>query len=79
MSKGEEDRSVALRQLWEREKKFDQWKSRWPLFSLGALAVVLVMSLTLPNALGTTKFTCELMVAYTWTTTGTGICVRYNE
>ena len=81
LAKAEEDKSIAQRQLWEREQRLDQWKSRWPLFGLAALVLALVMTLTLPSALATTRFTCELMVAHNWTTTttGTDICVRYNE
>ena len=81
LSKADQDRTEAQRQLWEREQKLKQWKSRWPMFGLGALVLALVMTLTLPALLGTTKVSCELMVGYAWTitTTGTHICVRYNE
>ncbi|QFS85202.1 hypothetical protein [Roseivivax sp. THAF197b] len=81
LAKAEEDKSIALRQLWEREKLLDQWKSRWPLFGLAALFLTLAMTVTLPWLLATNKYTCQLMVGYTWTmtTTGTTICVRYNE
>ncbi|MEM6890355.1 MAG: hypothetical protein AAF636_19810 [Pseudomonadota bacterium] len=81
LAKVEEDKSIAQRQLWEREQRLDQWKSRWPLFGLGALVLALAMTVTLPWFLATNKYTCQLMVGYTWTTTTTGttICVRYNE
>ena len=81
LSKVDEDRIDTQRQLWEREQKLKQWKSRWPLLGLGALALAIVMTLTLPAFLGTTNVSCELMVGYAWTstTTGTHICVRYNE
>ena len=81
LSKADQDTTVAQRQLWEREQKLRQWKSRWPLFGLGALVLALAMTLTLPGLFATRKLTCELMLGYTWatTTTGTHICVRYNE
>ena len=77
----ENDLSATQRRLWEREQTLDQWKSRWWLFALGALALGLVMTLTLPWHLATNRYTCQVMVGYTWTTTTTGttICVRYNE
>ena len=81
LAKAETDKSIALRQLWQREQKLERWTSRWPWFGLGVLVLALAMTLTLPGLLATTKFICDLMVGYTWTTTTTGthICVRYND
>ena len=77
----ENDLSATQRRLWEREQKLDQWKSRWPLFGLGALVLALAMTITLPHFLATSEFTCELMVGFVWTATSeaTDVCVRYVE
>jgi hypothetical protein len=81
LSKADQDRTDAQHQLWEREQKLDQWKSRWPLFGLGALVLALAMTVTLPRFLATNEFTCELMVGFVWTATSeaTDVCVRYVE
>ncbi|MEO1407741.1 MAG: hypothetical protein AAFV54_14820, partial [Pseudomonadota bacterium] len=64
-----------LRREQRRDRRFLPW------VGIGGLVLALVMTLTLPGLLATTKFTCDLMVGYTWTTTTTGthICVRYND
>jgi hypothetical protein len=80
LRKAGEDKSVALRQIWEREQKVDRLKSRLPWFGLGAVVLALVMSLLLPRFLVSNASACAALGA-SWTTTTTGVdaCVFYAE
>ncbi|MEL6597014.1 MAG: hypothetical protein AAFQ47_13820 [Pseudomonadota bacterium] len=80
LAKAEEDKSIALRQLWQREQRLDQWKSRWPLFGLAALALALVMTVTLPRFMASYGSTCAVLGGV-WTTTSanTDVCAFYRE
>ena len=80
LAKAEEDKSIALRQLWEREQRLDQWKSRWPLFGLAALVLALSMTVTLPRFMANYGSTC-VVLGGVWTTTSanTDVCAFYRE
>ena len=80
LKEAEQDRSAAQRQLWEREQKLDQWKSRWPLFVLGALVVALVMTVALPRLMTSYGPTCAVLGGV-WTTmsANTDVCAFYRE
>jgi cytochrome oxidase assembly protein ShyY1 len=80
LKKAEEDKSVALRQVWEREQKAERLKSHLPWFGLGALVLALVMTVALPRFLASHPSTCAVLGA-SWTTTTTGVdaCVFYRE
>ena len=80
LAKAEEDKSVALRQLWEREQRLDQWKSRWPLFGLAALVLALVMTVSLPRFMANYSSTCAVLGGvWTTTSTNTDVCAFYRE
>ncbi|WP_282063918.1 hypothetical protein [Roseobacter litoralis] len=80
LKKAEEDKSAALRDLWDREQKVDRFKARLPWFGLGAVVLALAMSLLLPRFLASNASACAVLGA-SWTTTTTGVdaCVFYRE
>ena len=80
LAKAETDKSIALRQLWEKEQKLERWKSRWPLFGLGALVLVLALTRTLPRFLASCGPTCPVLGGV-WTTTSpnTDVCAFYHD
>jgi hypothetical protein len=80
LKKGEDDKSDALRAVWEREQKADRLKSRLPWFGLGALVLALAMTVALPRFLASNASACAVLGA-SWTTTTTGVdaCVFYRE
>jgi hypothetical protein len=80
LRKADEDRSVALRQIWEREQKAGQLKSRLPWFGLGSVVLALAMTVLLPRFLVSNASACTALGA-SWTTTTTGVdaCVFYGE
>ncbi|MEJ6399547.1 hypothetical protein [Yoonia sp. 208BN28-4] len=80
LKKAEEDRSVSIRQVWEREEKAKQLKSRLPWFGLGAVVLALAITLLLPRFLAGNASACAVLGA-SWTTTTTGVdaCVFYRE
>ena len=70
LKKADEDKSDALRDIWDREQKVKQFKSRLPWFGLGA--VVLAMTLLLPRFLGSYPAICAALGA-TWTSTTSNV------
>ncbi|KQB95030.1 hypothetical protein AL073_18390 [Loktanella sp. 1ANDIMAR09] len=80
LRKAEEDKSDALRAVWEREQKVERLKSRLPWFGLGALVLALALTVLLPRFLASNAATCAVLGA-SWTTTTTGVdaCVFYAE
>lgn len=80
LKKAEEDKSAALRQVWEREQKAKRLKSRLPWFGLGAFVLALAMTVLLPRFLASNPSTCAALGA-SWTTTTSGVdaCVFYVE
>jgi len=80
LAKAEEDKSIALRQLWERKQRLDQWKSRWPLFGLAALVLALALTITLPRFLASYSPGCTVLGGvWTTTSTNTDVCTFYGE
>lgn len=79
LKKAEDDRSTALRSIWEREQKMDHLKVRLPWFGLGAVVFALAMSLLLPRLLARNASTCAALGA-TWTSTTSNVdaCVFYQ-
>ena len=80
LSKADQDRTDAQRQLWEREQKLNRFKSRFPWFGLGAVVLALVLTVTLPRFLASNASMCAVLGA-SWTTTTTGVdaCVFYQR
>lgn len=80
LARSEDDRSSALREVFERERKAESLKRRLPWFGLGALVLALGMTVTLPRFMAGNASTCAVLGA-TWTTTTTGVdaCVFYRE
>ena len=80
LKKAEEDKSTALRQVWEREQKAERLKTRLPWFGLGALVLALAMTVALPRFLASNASACAVLGA-TWTATTTGVdaCVFYQR
>ena len=80
LSKADQDRTDALRQLWEREQKLKRFKSQLPWFGLGAVVLGLVLTVTLPRFLASNASMCAVLGA-SWTTTTTGVdaCVFYQR
>ena len=80
LKEAEQDRSAVQRQLWEREQRLDQWKSRWWLFGLAALVLALAMAVTLPRFLASYGSTCAVLGGV-WTTTSanTDVCAFYGD
>ena len=80
LSKADQDRTDAQRQLWEREQKLNRFKSRLPWFALGAVVAALVLTMTLPRFLASNASMCAVLGAF-WTTTTTGAeaCVFYQR
>jgi hypothetical protein len=79
LRKAEEDRSVALRQIWEREQKTGQLKSRLPWFGLGAVVLALAMTVLFPRFLVSNASACAALGASWTTTTGVDACVFYSH
>jgi len=79
LKKAEEDKSTALRDLWEREQKVDRFKARLPWFGLGAIVLALAMSVLLPRFIASTPSGC-VVLGGVWQTTTTGVnaCVFYH-
>lgn len=80
LARSEDDRSSALREVFERERKAERLKRRLPWFGLGALVLALVMTVTLPRLMAGNVSMCTVLGA-SWTTTTTGVdaCVFYGE
>lgn len=80
LSKADQERTDAQRQLWQREQKLDRFKSRLPWFGLGAVVLALVLTVTLPRFLASNASMCAVLGA-SWATTTTGVdaCVFYKE
>ena len=80
LSKADQDRTEAQRQLWEQERKQDQFKSRLRWFGLSAVVLVLALSLLLPRFLASYGPTCGV-IGGVWTTTSTNtdVCAFYRE
>lgn len=80
LKKAEEDKSASLRQVWEREQKAKQLKSRLPWFGLGAVVLALAMTLLLPRFLASNASACAALGGVWQTTTaGVNACVFYVE
>lgn len=79
LKKAEEDKSAALRDLWDREQKVDRFKSRLPWFGLGAVVLTVAMTLLLPRFIASTPSGCAVLGGiWQTTTTGTPACVSYH-
>ena len=80
LSKADQDRTDAQRQLWEREQKLARFKSRLPWFGLGAVVLALVLMVTLTRFLASYGPTCGV-IGGVWTTTSTNtdVCAFYRE
>lgn len=80
LKKAEEDRSVALRQVWEREQRVDRLKSRLPWICLGSVVLALAMTVLLPRFLVSNAAACAV-IGGSWTTTTTDVdaCVFYGK
>lgn len=80
LRQAEQDRSEALRQIWERQHKVDRQKARLPWFGLGALVLAVGLSVMLPRFLVSNASTCSALGA-SWMITNSGIeaCVFYRE
>lgn len=80
LKKAEEDRSAALRQIWEREQSVDRLKSRLPWICLGSVVLALAMTVLLPRFLVSYASACAV-IGGSWTTTTTGVdaCVFYGK
>lgn len=80
LRKAEQDKSAALRQLWQREQKLNRFKSRLPWFGLGAVVLALALTVMLPRFLASNASTCAVLGAVWLTTTeGTDACVFFKE
>jgi len=79
LKKAEEDKSDALRAVWEREQKAERLKQRLPWFGLGAVFLALAMTVALPRFLASYPSTCAVLGAV-WTATSEGVnaCVFYQ-
>ena len=80
LSKADQDRTDAQRQLWEREQKLKRFKSRLPWFGLAAVVLALVLTVTLPRFLASNASMCAVLGGV-WTTTSinTDVCAFYRE
>ena len=80
LSKADQDRTEAQRQLWEQERKLYQFRGRLRWFGLGAVVLVLVLTLLLPRFLANYGPTCGV-IGGVWTTTSanTDVCAFYRE
>ena len=80
LSKADQDRTEAQRQLWEQERKLDLSKGRLRWFGLGAVGLTLVLTLLLPRFLASYGPTCGV-IGGVWTTTSTDtdVCAFYRE
>ena len=80
LSKADQDRTDAQRQLWEREQKLARFKNRLPSFGLGVVVLALALTVTLPRFLASNASMCAVLGA-SWTTTTTGVdaCVFYQR
>jgi hypothetical protein len=80
LRKAEDDKSIALRQVWEREQRVDRLKSCLPWICLGSVVLALAMTVLLPRFLVSNASACTAFGA-SWTTTTTGVdaCVFYSE
>ena len=77
LRKADEAKSDTMRQLWE--QKLDRFESRLPWFGLGAVVLVLVLTVTPSRFLARNASMCAVLGA-SWTTTTTGVdaCVYYQ-
>lgn len=79
LKKAEEDKSAALRDIWERGQKVDRFKARMPWFGLGAVVLSLAMTLLLSRFIASTPSGCAILGSV-WQTTTSGVnaCVSYH-
>ncbi|MEP2892370.1 hypothetical protein [Tateyamaria sp.] len=79
LKKAEDDKSDALRSVWEREQNADRLRSRLPWFGLGAVVLALVMTLLLHRFIASFPSGCATLGGV-WQTTTTGVnaCVSYH-
>jgi len=77
LSKADQDRTDAQRQLWEQERKLYQFKSRLRWLVPGAVVLVVVLTLLLSRFLADFEAGCVVLGGtWTQTTTGVDVCVR---
>ena len=79
LKKAEDDKSAALRDIWEREQKAERLKSHLHWFGLGAAVLALAISVLFPRFLARNATACAVLRAMWTTTTGVDACVFYVE
>jgi len=80
LSKADQDRTEVQRQLWEQERKLDQFKGRMRWFGLGVVILVLVLTVLFPRFLASYGPTCGVLGGvWTTTSTNTNVCAFYRE
>jgi len=80
LEQAKEDKWTVLRDVRNREEKADRLKHLLPWFGLGAIVVVLAMTVMLPHFLASNSTGCAVIRGQ-WTTTTTGVdaCVFYDR
>lgn len=79
LKQAEEDKWDVINDIRARERKADRLKRSLPWLGLGAVILVLVLSVALPRFMASYPATCAVIGGvWTSTTTGTNACVFYR-
>ncbi len=80
LEKAEEDKLAILDKVRDRERKAERLKRNLPWFGLGAVALALVLTVTLPRFSAINGATCAVFGGQ-WLTTQSGgyACVHYQD
>lgn len=80
LKKAEEDKWEILEKVRERERKAERLKRNLPWFGLGAVALALAMTVTLPRVSAINGATCAVFGGQWLTVTSGGYaCVQYQD
>ncbi len=80
LKKAEEDKWEILEKVRDRERKAERLKRNLPWFGLGAVALALVLAVTLPRFSAINGATCAVVGGQWLTVTGGGYaCVNYQD
>lgn len=80
LKKAEQDKWEILNDVRDRERQVDRWKTRLPWFALGAVALIVALTVTLPRFSAINSTTCAVFGGeWVRTTEGNPACVHYQD
>jgi hypothetical protein len=80
LKKAEQDKWDILNDIRDPERQVDRWKTRLPWFVLGAVALIVALTVTLPRFSAVNGTTCAVFGGkWVRTTEGNPACVHYQD